>query len=104
MRQVFLSYREAEPIVQQLVGQIPRGHNLLLLARVKEPKKRVWYLEQTATQGWSRAVLDHHISRSSHRNRSVRASPARRENAQFCPNSAAAIGRSGAGSQRFLRL
>ncbi len=61
MRQVFSAYRECEPKVQQAVGQIPWGHNILLLSKVKEPEKRIWYLQQTAEHGWSRAVLDHQI-------------------------------------------
>ncbi len=61
MRQVFLAYREYGTKVQQAVGQIPWGHNIMLLSKVKEPEKRLWYLEQTVAHGWSRAVLDHQI-------------------------------------------
>lgn len=46
-----------EPIVQQLVAQIPWGHNVRLLDYVKSPVERRWYAEQTIVNGWSRNVL-----------------------------------------------
>jgi predicted nuclease of restriction endonuclease-like (RecB) superfamily len=36
-----------EQIVQQLVGQIPWGHNVRLLDQVKDPAQRLWYAQQT---------------------------------------------------------
>jgi len=50
-----------ELIVQQLVAQIPWGHNLRLLDRVKDPSERQWYLRTTIEHGWSRATLDYQI-------------------------------------------
>jgi predicted nuclease of restriction endonuclease-like (RecB) superfamily len=50
-----------EAIVQQLVGQIPWGHNLHLLDRVKDPAERAWYARTTIEHGWSRAILDYQI-------------------------------------------
>ncbi len=44
-------------IVQQLVAQIPWGHNVRLLDYVKSPVERRWYAEQTIANGWSRNVL-----------------------------------------------
>ena len=44
-------------IVQQVVGQIPWGHNLRLLDLVKDPDERLWYARQTIQNGWSRNVL-----------------------------------------------
>jgi predicted nuclease of restriction endonuclease-like (RecB) superfamily len=58
------AFAEAYPdptIVQQVVGQIPWGHNVRLLDRVKAPAERLWYAQQTITQGWSRNVLIHQI-------------------------------------------
>jgi predicted nuclease of restriction endonuclease-like (RecB) superfamily len=46
-----------EQIVQQLVAQIPWGHNVRLLDYVKSPVERRWYAEQTIENGWSRNVL-----------------------------------------------
>ncbi|SOZ19674.1 hypothetical protein CBM2609_B40044 [Cupriavidus taiwanensis] len=54
------AFAEAWPdaaIVQQLVGQLPRGHNQVLLQRLKLVEHRRWYAQQALTHGWSRAVL-----------------------------------------------
>lgn len=56
MRQFFLEY-QAEPNLQQLVGEIPWGQNLLIMAKVKDPAARAYYLRKTSEQGWSRNVL-----------------------------------------------
>ncbi|NER49017.1 MAG: DUF1016 domain-containing protein [Symploca sp. SIO1A3] len=53
-----------ELIVQQLVAQIPWGHNVRILDTVKEPKERLWYIQQTIENGWSRNVLVHQIESS----------------------------------------
>jgi len=57
MRQVYRAWADAGERVQQLVGQIPWGHHLLLLTKVKASPARAFYLEQTVAHGWSRAVL-----------------------------------------------
>jgi predicted nuclease of restriction endonuclease-like (RecB) superfamily len=46
-----------EPFVQQVVGQIPWGHNLRILDLVKTRPEREWYIRQTVQNGWSRNVL-----------------------------------------------
>ena len=58
------SFAEAWPdaaIVQQLVGQIPWGHNLVLLSKLKCPEQRLAYARKTLDHGWSRNVLTQHI-------------------------------------------
>lgn len=55
-----------ETIVQQLVGQLPWGHNVLLLTKLKEARQREWYARQTLAQGWSRAVLTVQIETRAH--------------------------------------
>lgn len=55
-----------EQIVQQLVGQIPWGHSVLLLTRVKDPVAREWYVRKTIEHGWSRAVLTVQIETRAH--------------------------------------
>ena len=47
--------------LQQLVGEIPWGHNIVLIEKLKDPAQRIWYAKQTPIQGWSRAVLVHQI-------------------------------------------
>ena len=48
-------------IVQQPVGQLPWGHNLVLLTKLKDRKARLDYAASALEHGWSRAVLVHHI-------------------------------------------
>lgn len=55
------AFAEAYPdreFVQQLVGQIPWGHNIRLLDRVKDPDERRWYIQQTIANSWSRNILE----------------------------------------------
>jgi predicted nuclease of restriction endonuclease-like (RecB) superfamily len=52
---------------QQLVAQIPWAHNVLLMQRVKEPAARLWYMQQTLANGWSRNVLLAMIESEAHR-------------------------------------
>ncbi len=47
-----------ETIVQQLVAQMPWGHNVRLLDNVKDPTEREWYIRKTIEHGWSRAILE----------------------------------------------
>lgn len=44
-------------IVQQLAGQLPWFHNVLLLTKVKEPLARAWYCRSAIQNGWSRNTL-----------------------------------------------
>lgn len=50
-----------EAIVHQAGAQIPWKHNCLLLEKVKEPQERLWYIQKTLENGWSRAVLEMQI-------------------------------------------
>jgi predicted nuclease of restriction endonuclease-like (RecB) superfamily len=50
-----------EAIVQQAVGQLPWGHNLVLLSRLKDSEQRLAYAHRALEQGWSRSVLNIHI-------------------------------------------
>lgn len=43
--------------LQQLVAEIPWGHNLLILNKLHDPAARLYYLRATAQFGWSRNVL-----------------------------------------------
>ncbi len=54
------AFAEAWPdatIVQQAVGQLPWGHNLVLLAKLKEPKHRLAYAAKAIEHNWSRNIL-----------------------------------------------
>jgi predicted nuclease of restriction endonuclease-like (RecB) superfamily len=58
------AFAEAYPdpeFVQQVVAQLPWGHNVRLFEAVKDPTEREWYARQTIEHGWSRNVLVHQI-------------------------------------------
>ena len=61
MRAFYLAWPEPE-IVQQPVGQLPWGHNILLLTKLKSRDERLWYARSAIEHGWSRTVLWHQIS------------------------------------------
>ncbi len=52
----------AKEKVQQLVGQIPWGHNILIIQKVKETEEAIWYAQKTLENNWSRNVLAHQIA------------------------------------------
>lgn len=43
--------------VPQVVAQLPWGHNILLIERVKDINERLWYAQQAQQLGWSRNSL-----------------------------------------------
>lgn len=53
-------------IVQQLVAQLPWGHNVILLDKVKDISARLWYMRRTIEHGWSRNVLALQIKSAAH--------------------------------------
>ena len=67
MRAFYLAWTEevfAQPvqesdreILPQAVAEIPWGHNVWLLEKLKDPTVRLWYARQTVANGWSRAML-----------------------------------------------
>lgn len=55
------SFAEAWPddsIVQQAAAQLPWGHNMVLLDKLKEPLERLAYAHAALEHGWSRNVLN----------------------------------------------
>ena len=67
MVQLFKEYEENEVIGKQavsqleerkqLVSQIPWGHNILLMQRIKDNSIRFWYMSQIIQNGWNRDTL-----------------------------------------------
>ena len=47
--------------VQQLVGQIPWGHNVLIISKSKSIEEAIFYTKKTIENNWSRSVLMHQI-------------------------------------------
>jgi predicted nuclease of restriction endonuclease-like (RecB) superfamily len=65
MRQFYLTYKDF-PNLQQLVGEIPWGQNLVIVSRVKDYKEREFYISKTVEYGWTRDVLIHQIEAGAH--------------------------------------
>ena len=60
MRAFAEAWLESE-IRQQPVGELPWGHNVVLLTKLKDRDLRLAYAARVLEHGWSRAVLVHHI-------------------------------------------
>ncbi|WP_186429685.1 YhcG family protein [Clostridium sp. BSD9I1] len=60
MRKFAEEYKDIQ-FVQQVVAQIPWSHNVVLMDRVKDIDKRIWYINKTIENGWSRNTLVHQI-------------------------------------------
>jgi predicted nuclease of restriction endonuclease-like (RecB) superfamily len=58
------AFAEAYPnqkFVQQVVAQLPWGHQVRILDALKDANQREWYIRQAIQNGWSRNVLVHQI-------------------------------------------
>jgi hypothetical protein len=51
---------------QHLITELPWGHNILLVEKIKDRQKREWYMNQCLQHGWSRNILDIHIKNRSY--------------------------------------
>ena len=56
MKKMAEEYPDFE-FVQQVVAQIPWGHNIILMDKVKNIEERKWYIKQSIINGWSRSLL-----------------------------------------------
>ena len=52
--------------VQQLVGQIPWGHNVLIITKSETIDEAIFYCQKTIENNWSRTVLTHQIGGQLH--------------------------------------
>ena len=60
MKKLAEEYEDIE-FVQQVVAQIAWSHNVVIMDRIKNLDERVWYINKTVENGWSRNVLVHQI-------------------------------------------
>jgi predicted nuclease of restriction endonuclease-like (RecB) superfamily len=74
MRQLVDEYSKVkQPVsllenLKRLVSEVPWGHNILILQRVKEIKARTFYLQTTIKNRYSRSVLLHQIESDAYAN------------------------------------
>ncbi len=57
MRRFYSFYGGKKENVQQAVAQIPWGHNVLILQKIKTADEALWYVQKTLENNWSRNVL-----------------------------------------------
>lgn len=60
MRAMAFAWPDVE-VVQQVVAQLPWGHQTVLLDRLDTSAQREWYARAAVEHGWSRNVLVHQI-------------------------------------------
>ena len=56
MRRFYEEYKN-KPFLQQLVAEIPWGHNLLIIEKITSDDEREYYIKSSRDFGWSRNVL-----------------------------------------------
>ncbi|MDL2275000.1 PDDEXK nuclease domain-containing protein [Desulfosarcina sp. OttesenSCG-928-G10] len=44
-------------ILAQVVRELPWGHNVTLIQKLKVPEKRLWYAQMARKHGWARSIL-----------------------------------------------
>jgi predicted nuclease of restriction endonuclease-like (RecB) superfamily len=70
MRQFYLEYKD-KPDLQQLVGEIPWGQNLLLMSKVKEDHAKIYYINAIKDNALSRSELNLQIQSKCYERQSV---------------------------------
>lgn len=65
MRQFAGEYSKNE-FLQQPIGEIPWGHNIDIFTKLKDHETRIWYIQKTIENGWSRNVLVMHLEAKYH--------------------------------------
>lgn len=65
MRSFAAAYPDGQ-IVKRLVSQLPWGHVIRLLQRIKDTDTRLWYVKASIEHGWSRSILEMQIDACAH--------------------------------------
>lgn len=65
MKKFYLEYKDDE-VVQQLVAQVPWGHNIVLMEKIKDMEIRKIYVEGILKNGWGRSMLFFQIDSGYH--------------------------------------
>lgn len=64
MKRFYAFYCNEPTIVQQLVAQIPWGHNILIFSKSNSIDEAIYYINSTIENNWSRSVLESQMSLS----------------------------------------
>ena len=65
MKKLYTEYKD-DKVMQQFVAQVPWGHNIVLMDKVKNKEIRKIYLQGIIKNGWGRAMLVHQIELNYH--------------------------------------
>lgn len=65
MKKFYLEYKD-DKVVQQLVAQVPWGHNIILMEKIKDIEIRKIYVEGILKNGWGRNMLSIQIDNGYH--------------------------------------
>lgn len=60
MRKFYVTYGDLSNL-PPAVANLTWTHNFILIEKIKEPEKRIWYAEKCLENGWSKVVLEHQI-------------------------------------------
>ncbi len=60
----FAEEYKVDEIGQQAVDQIPWGHNVLLMYKISDKKERLFYIQNTISNAWSRNFLSMQIEKN----------------------------------------
>lgn len=63
---ILIAVTKSPLIAQQLVSQIPWGHNILIIQKLSSPDDALFYVQKTIENNWSRVVLTHQIESGMH--------------------------------------
>jgi predicted nuclease of restriction endonuclease-like (RecB) superfamily len=69
MRQLVREYQGE--IATQAVSQLPWGHIMMLIQRIKDRVVRDWYITQPIENGWSRHTLENYIKQDLYNRQAV---------------------------------
>ncbi|MBW8309112.1 MAG: PDDEXK nuclease domain-containing protein [Candidatus Paracaedibacteraceae bacterium] len=53
--------------IQQVAGELPWYHHVVLMERLKEEEARIFYIQNAIEYGWSRAIMIHQIELGLHK-------------------------------------
>lgn len=65
MKKFYLEYKDNE-LVQRCVAQVPWGHNIVLMSKIKDKEIRTIYVESIIKNGWSKDMLVMQIESNYH--------------------------------------
>jgi predicted nuclease of restriction endonuclease-like (RecB) superfamily len=48
--------------IPEVLGQVPWGHHIQIISKCKSINEAFFYINKITTEGWSRALLEHHVT------------------------------------------